>query len=417
MKNGISIAFYIKAEKAKIGGDAPTYAKVNCDGSQTTIATRKYVSKGKWKSTKQLKLARNEEDIYLRNDLNDMRRKLLEIYLELSKEGKQVTAQLVKTEYLNPGKKSLEIVHTLSELFKIHNQKFWSRVEIGKRSPESYKKHVAVQYHIIEFLKEYRNTTDFELKNLSLEFMESFELYLRSRKKISNNTTMKYCQFFVSMINTGIKKGLLEKNPFKGFEYEFEETETNFLTEKQLCELIAMDFECERLNVVKDIFVFTCLTSYAPIDARKLTYNNIIQNIDGQNWIMTRRSKTDITSNVPVLPYVQNLIDKYITHPDCIAHGTLLPFRSNAKMNLYLKEIGVALKLPFELHYYVGRHSFGTLMISWGVSMESVSKMMGHKRLIQTQHYAKVVENKVGVLLIFVCNLAYEFNRNQYDIK
>ena len=120
-----------------------------------------------------------------------MRRHLLEVYIELSKGNKQVSAQMVKSELLNPGTKSLEVQHTLSELFKIHNQKFWSRVEVGKRSPESYKKHVAVQEHIVDFLKEYLNTTEFELRNLNLEFMESFELHLRSKKKISNNTTMK----------------------------------------------------------------------------------------------------------------------------------------------------------------------------------------------------------------------------------
>ena len=148
----------------------------------------------------------------------------------------------------------------------------------------------------------------------------------------------------------------------------------------------------ERLEKVKDIFLFSCYTSYAPVDVEKLTKKNLIKDNDGSYWIKTNRAKTNIKSNVPVLPPVKRIIDKY-SH---LEGDKLLPKISNQKINEYLKEIADLCRIDKKLTHYVARHTFATTVtLGNGVAIENVSSMMGHTRISMTQHYAKVLDPNV----------------------
>ena len=91
------------------------------------------------------------------------------------------------------------------------------------------------------------------------------------------------------------------------------------------------------------------------------------------------------------------IIEKYENHPQSINEERLLPIFSNQKMNAYLKEIATVCNINKELTYHIARHTFATtITLTNGVPIESVSKMLGHKNLRTTQHYAKVLDKKVG---------------------
>ena len=157
------------------------------------------------------------------------------------------------------------------------------------------------------------------------------------------------------------------------------------------------EFQIERLNQVKDIFLFSCFTGLAYIDVKKLTKNNINIGIDGERWIFTNRQKTDTKSNIPLLPMAEQIIAKYKDHPQCINEGKLLPVLSNQKMNGYLKEVADLCGIQKELTFHIARHTFATTVtLTNGVPIESVSKMLGHKNLRTTQHYAKILDRKVS---------------------
>ena len=148
---------------------------------------------------------------------------------------------------------------------------------------------------------------------------------------------------------------------------------------------------------MKDIFLFSCFTGLAYIDVKKLTKNNVSIGIDGEKWIYTNRQKTDTRSNIPLLPIAAGIITKYKDHPQCLNEGKLLPILSNQKMNSYLKEIADLCGITKELTYHIARHTFATTVtLTNGVSIESVSKMLGHKSIKTTQHYAKILDSKVS---------------------
>ena len=148
---------------------------------------------------------------------------------------------------------------------------------------------------------------------------------------------------------------------------------------------------------MRDIFLFSCFTGLAYIDVKNLTKSHISIGIDGEKWIFTHRQKTETASKIPILPVTQMIIDKYEDHPQSCNQDKLLPVLSNQKMNAYLKEIATVCEIEKELTFHIARHTFATTVtLTNGVPIESVSKMLGHKNIRTTQHYAKVIDKKVG---------------------
>ena len=135
----------------------------------------------------------------------------------------------------------------------------------------------------------------------------------------------------------------------------------------------------------------------AYIDVKNLTKSHISIGIDGEKWIFTHRQKTEIASKIPILPVTQMIIDEYSDHPQNNNEDKLLPILSNQKMNAYLKEIAGVCEIEKELTFHITRYTFATTVtLTNGVPTESVSKMLGHKNLRTTQHYAKVLNRKVS---------------------
>ena len=173
--------------------------------------------------------------------------------------------------------------------------------------------------------------------------------------------------------------------------------ERTFLSDEELQILHDKEFAMERLNKVKDIFLFSCYTGLAYIDTKNLTPANIVIGIDGNKWIFTHRKKTDSPSHIPLLQPALEIIEKYSNNPKSRNESVLLPILSNQKMNAYLKEIANCCEIDKELTYHIARHTFATTVtLSNNVPIESVSKMLGHKNLRTTQHYAKILDKKVS---------------------
>jgi site-specific recombinase XerD len=189
----------------------------------------------------------------------------------------------------------------------------------------------------------------------------------------------------------------IDRNPFSNYKAKIREVERVYLSEEEIENIINKDFKTDRLSLVRDIFLFSCFTGLAYIDVKNLTKSHISLGIYGEKWIFTHRQKTETASKIPILPITQMIIDKYEDHPECCNQNKLLPILSNQKMNAYLKEIAGVCEIEKELTFHIARHTFATTVtLTNGVPIESVSKMLGHKNLRTTQHYAKVLDKKVS---------------------
>ncbi len=208
---------------------------------------------------------------------------------------------------------------------------------------------------------------------------------------------MKYIACVKKMAIRALRNGWLQRDPFIGFNLALREVEREALTAEELETMAGKNFVTDRLAQVRDIFLFSCFTGLAYADLQKLRRSEISTGIDGGKWIFTRRQKTDTASRIPILPMAQEILDRYANHPQCKAKDKVLPILSNQKMNAYLKEIGDCCGITKRLTFHIARHTFATtITLSNGVPIETVSKMLGHRNLKTTQHYAKILDRKVS---------------------
>jgi site-specific recombinase XerD len=393
----LQIVYFIRTGKARKNGESPIFLKIKYQNQTISMSTRQYISAERWEFTNKLRNPlKLEKEKIIKASLDSLTLKFERKINERIRENSAIDLQQIKTEIIGkPKKKTKEI--GLIDLFEIHNEAFEKKVKAGERSPASLQKYNRAKELIQAFLKKQYNKDNISPKAVNGPFIHNLESYLkydsiyRHKTGIQNNSVVKYFKTFKTVCNYAIKLELISKNPFNKYDGKLKVKEAVFLTQDELNRIEGHSFSAARLERVKDIFLFSCYTGYAPVDAQRLTKENLIKGNEGDLWIKANRAKTGTRANVPVLPTTKRIIDKY----DAVQSG-LIPKLSNQKMNAYLKEIADICGINKHLTWYVSRHTFATTVtLANGISLENVSAMLGHSSIRQTQHYAKVLDSSV----------------------
>lgn len=392
MKTKITLHFYAKSTKANAAGLLPIYVRLTVDGNRMEFSTKKFIDSTKW-SPEMSKMKGNTENARSLNEYLDlMRSKIFDIQMELIHRNEPLTIEVFKNRLLGIHERE----HMLIPIFDEHNRKVEELLGL-EYAPGTLERYKTSLKHTKDFLLWKYNVSDIEINKIDHPFITEYEFYLRSVRKCANNTAVKYIKNFKKIIKICISNGWLDKDPFANYKSKIREVERDYLTQEEVQDIYSKVFVTERLNLVKDIFVFSCFTGLAYIDVKNLTVSNISMGIDGGKWIFTHRQKTETASRIPLLPIPEEIILKYADHPQCINEDKLLPVLTNQKMNSYLKEIADVCGIKKDLTFHIARHTFATTVtLTNGVPIESVSKMLGHKSIKTTQHYAKILDKKVS---------------------
>ena len=274
----------------------------------------------------------------INNDLTIIKTRILNCRSRLEARNEIVTTESLKKEYTG----IVERPRMLMEIIQQHNNDI--KTLIGKGySKATWVKYNTTQAHVREFLKWKFNMADINLTKLNFEFINDFEFYLKSQKNIDVNTNAKYIKNIKKIVRECVAKNWLDKDPFTAYKVKAKKTEREFLTELELQTIQEKEFSIERLQHIKDLFLFSCYTGVAYIDIYNLSANNISIGIDGEKWIFTHRQKTETASRIPLLQPALDIVNKYSNHPAAVSGKRLLPVPSNQKMNAYLKEIAARL--------------------------------------------------------------------------
>ena len=392
MNTTVSVLFYIKRSKANIDGICPIYVRVTILSKRFEFSANKYVNPERWSSEGTKVKGTNEEARTINGHLDYLKNQVSEAEKRLFKKDIKVTSDNLKNELFGIG----ETKRLLIPIFEEHNNKIKELLGI-EYAPGTYERYQTSLKHTKAFLNWKYSISDIDITKIDHAFITDYEFYLRSVRKCANNTAVKYIKNFNKIIKLCLANDWLDKNPFANYKSKVKEVERVYLSEGEIQNIINKDFKTERLSLVRDIFLFSCFTGLAYIDVKNLTKSHISIGIDGDKWIFTHRQKTESASKIPVLSVTQMIIDKYADHPQAINEDKLLPILSNQKMNAYLKEIAAVCEIEKELTFHIARHTFATTVtLTNGVPIESVSKMLGHKNLRTTQHYAKVLDRKVS---------------------
>jgi integrase len=139
------------------------------------------------------------------------------------------------------------------------------------------------------------------------------------------------------------------------------------------------------------MFLFGCFTGLSYIDIKTLTPEHIEKDGTGRIWIKKRRVKTGVLSRIPLLPIAKIILDKYK------GGDKLLPIQDPADINKYLKDIAILCNINKRITFHTSRHTFAsTVTLANNISLEVVSKMLGHTNTRMTTHYAKLVDKYIA---------------------
>jgi site-specific recombinase XerD len=318
--------------------------------------------------------------------------KVLEIENNLIMSGEPFDASDVKN--LLSGNKQTE--RYLIPIFEDHNKRMEKL--IGKEyAVATLKNFKTCLSHLKEFLWKYHKKSDINIQKLEPSFLNDFDFFLRTKSNINNNSAVKHTKNLSKILKICYQNNWIEKDLVIFYKGRFQEVNVNFLTDEEIAAIRNKEFSGKGLNLVRDMFVFICYTGLAYIDIYNLTKEQLSIGIDGSLWIITNRQKTGNASNIPLLPIAEEIIKRYENHPLVSNSGKLLPVYTNQKVNEYLKTIAENCGINKKLTFHCARHTFATTVtLANNVSMESVSKMLGHKSIKTTQHYAKILDSKVS---------------------
>lgn len=392
MKTDFSIHFHLVNSKINSRGLAPIYLRLTVDNKRIEYSISRKIEPKFWNTKSQKVMGTNREAIEINNHIDNLRHKLYKIHQRCMDENNLISARSMMNLLKGGGKK----IRFILEVFKEHNER--TDLLAGKDiSVSTAKRYWTCYDHVKRFIEEEYRLEDYKLKDIDYRFITKFEFFLKTIRKCNHNSALKYINNFKKIIRIALANQWMDRDPFYNYKVQFEAVEREYLTAEEIETLYTKELHFDRLKVVRDMFVFSCYTGLAYSDVEKLSKSDITIGIDGKQWINIKRTKTNTRSSIPLLPIAKEILNRYAYDPQVLKSERLIPVFSNQKSNAYLKEIAMLCGITKPLTTHLARHTFATTVtLTNGVPIETVSKMLGHKSLRTTQHYAKIVDRKVS---------------------
>ena len=387
MKSIFRVVFYLRSNYVNKEGKTSVMLRIYLNNERLSLgSTGISVKSSQWDKEKERIKGRTTEALNTNLQLDNIASGLQSIFRRIEMSD-VVSLERIKSEFL--GKK--EEIDTLMQLFEKHNGDVAKQVgvSVGKATLQKYN---VCKRHFSEFLEKQYKRSDLKLTELTYVVIREFDLYLRTEVGQNPNTATKTMKTFKTITLLGQKMGVLLHDPFMNHRFHIEPVNRGFLTDEEILSIAHKQINIPRLELIRDIFIFSCFTGLAYIDVSNLTPDHIVTLGDKQ-WIMTQRQKTSVETNVLLLDIPKAIIAKY--GGKTYRNGKLFPMLTNQKTNSYLKEIADICGIKKNLTFHLARHTFATMSLSKGVPMESVSKMLGHTNIRTTQIYARITNKKI----------------------
>ena len=387
------IHFTIRKDRVK-DGKAQVYACITVNKQKCFIALQQSIDLRYWDERRGAGKGGRQDSLSINNYLEQVRLAIGNCYQNLQLKGKIITSEMVKDFFLG----TAEEVHTLSSLFEYHNE---TAASVLKWS--TLKHYYVTQRYLVKFIQKQFKSADLYLHELDYKFIYDFETFLRNHKPVdhqkplNNNGVMKHIIRVKKMVHLAIRLEWISKDPFANYRLKILKVNREHLSEKELKTMENKVFDNDRIDMIRDLFVFCCYTGLTYVDVINLKHDNIVEATDGEMWVRTCRQKTNIPVNTPLLPKAVEILKKYKDNQRASVTNTVFPVVSNQKVNAYLKVIAEVCGIKKNITFHLARHTFATTVtLSNGVPIETVSKMLGHTKIATTQIYAKVLEKKIS---------------------
>ena len=388
VRSSFAILFFIRDSRIRKDGTTSIEVVLTVNGERCAFSTGKKVKSCNWDKNKQQVKGKDEEAQSLNNYLKAIKAKLYQKEAELLERGFVITADLLRDAYFDKVESIKE--RSLFEVFEEHNQEQEKLIGNGVSKATHWVSVYTIRL-LREFVQQKYKREDLYLRELNLSFIQSFHSFLRIDKGMAQNSSTKHLKLLKKIINLSVANSYMAFNPFSTYKVEREPVEIDFLDEEELRKIINFDTPLPRLERAKDMFLFGCFTGLSYIDIKTLTPEHFEKDSAGRIWIKKRRVKTGVLSRIPLLPIAKLILDKYK------GGDKLLPIQDPADINKYLKDIAILCGINKRICFHTSRHTFAsTVTLANNISLEVVSKMLGHTNTRMTAHYAKLIDKCIG---------------------
>lgn len=386
MRNTFNILFYANRSKER-DGHMPILCRITVKGTVAQFSCQMSVPVRLWNpKTGRLK-GRSDMALMYNKTLDDIRSRVFEIYQALALRGGVNSASEIKVILLRKRDNETTLLSGLDREIRIIS------TMVGKdRSASTLHKYQIARDHCAGYMRAVLGRDDIPIDELDESFIRGFCMYIRDRLNLSQSSAWVYQMPIRKVVNTAYNDGVIPRNPFTNFHISPDVKERGFLTEPQLHQLISLQYpEGGKLPLTRDLFVFCCFTGLSFVDLRKLTTEEIVE-FNGSRWIVSRRKKTNVPFQAKLLPVALEIIER---------HGVeekgrpLFDVGKYTTENKRLKKIGKDSGVSENLCFHQARHTFATLALSKGMSMESLRSILGHTDIQTTQIYAKITSSKL----------------------
>lgn len=397
-----SVVFFCKKTKVNKKGKAPIYARITTSGQITEIHTQCQVEPQHWNQRLERCMLRDAVSMRINEIIASFRANILAAYDSLIKESKTPNCFVIKQR--------LEHAAGSSRMFLAEFSRYCDKrqSEVGTRLTQvTCNKYHRLLRYMSEYTKEQYKKDDLSLDAITYEFIDGLNTFIQTAHRCKNNGAINLLCCLKNFILYAIRNEWIDKNPFRYYKMKIDKTNVKVpLTKTELDTLIGKSLSNDRLDRIRDVFCFCCLTGLAFTDADNLRREHITTDEHGTLWIHKSREKTSVMSRIPLLPYPIKVLGKYKNDLELQVKGKLLPVPSNQKMNAYLKEIADICNIPKNLTTHCARHTFATLAIEYGMPIDIIAKILGHSNTNMTRHYTKISKanisremQKIGTML------------------
>ena len=388
-RSTFKVLFYLKRRSEK-NGKAPIMGRITVNGTVSQFSCKLFVSPKLWDTGGNRAAGKSVEARRINEKLENIKTNIGKQYQRISDRDSYVTAEKVKNAWLGFGDEHRLLLQTFDEYL----QEFAGK-RVGKdRSAGTLREYRTRRDRLASFLQYEYGLSDIPFRELKREFAEKFIVYLSTVRGLRSNTIFQTLKKVHAMVYMALDKGWIAVHPFPDVWVVPQSRERRFLNEDEIRKIMEVHLPNYKTAVVRDVFVFCCFTGLSYADVKKLSYDDIHTDGNGDMWIIDGRQKTGTQFRVQLLPVARELVERYrrFSQPG----GTVFPVKSCSSTIRSLRAIARRAGIATDLTTHVARHSFATsVCLSQGVPIETVSKMLGHKHITTTQIYAKITNDKI----------------------
>lgn len=392
MRNNVKVSFWLFRSKANNTKESPIYMSIYFRGKGIKISTGHYVKPDLWDKKKKLLKSKTDGATAINDSLNALRTQVILAVNKLVVEGVPFSVFTIR-DRLNAKEHKTVTVLQACDMY----------LESMKELKQEYSKPTVIKYtntklRVGEFIRSKYGRHDMYLYELDYDFIADFENFLKTHYQNGQTTCYKHYQRFTRIIRVALQKGHLHKYPFTGYSIKLPKKPVEYLTMEEIQRIQNASFNVERLEIVKDLFVFSCYCGLAYMEVANLTATNLYAGNDGETWIRMVRQKTGKEFRIPLLPEAVKIINKYKNHRVAKARNRLLPVPSNQKLNAYLAEIQDIVGITKKLHFHLARKSFSvSVILGNSLPIETLSHLLGHSSIkVTIDAYSGISDSKIS---------------------